>query len=139
MSFLKIYPLPLQILSQTLAFIALNKIIPKISGPFWGILALNMYLLTCGTMIKMKWFFSTSNYNILYLNMLVICRKILNESDHIKFLLFFIPIFVVFDLVGGFHFSTKKSMSIWRNNHRILKLPYWTSTSKKYNSSFQEI
>jgi hypothetical protein len=32
-------------------------------------------------MIKMKWCFSTSNYKILYLTMLIVCRKNLNQSD----------------------------------------------------------
>jgi hypothetical protein len=37
------------------------------------------------------------------------------------------------------HFSTKKSMKTWGSNHRILKLPCWTSTSKNYRSSFHGI
>jgi hypothetical protein len=49
---------------------------PKISGPFWWILGLNMYLLIYGAMIKMKWCFSTTNCKILYLTMLIVCRKI---------------------------------------------------------------
>jgi hypothetical protein len=40
-----------------------------------------MYLLTCGPMIKMKCCFSTSNREILYLTMLIVCRKNLNQSD----------------------------------------------------------
>jgi hypothetical protein len=62
-------------------------LIPKISGPFWYILGLkhvetcwNMYLLTCGPMIKMKWCFSTSNRKILYLTMQIVCRKNLSQS-----------------------------------------------------------
>jgi hypothetical protein len=34
------------------------------------------------------------------------------KFNPLKFLLFFGPIFAVSDLVGGFHFSTKKSMRI---------------------------
>jgi hypothetical protein len=41
-----------------------------------------MYLLTCGPMIKMKGCFSTSNPKILYLTMLIVCRKNLNQSDY---------------------------------------------------------
>jgi hypothetical protein len=33
-------------------------------------------------MINMKWCFSTSNRKILYLAMLLVCRKNLNQSDH---------------------------------------------------------
>jgi hypothetical protein len=40
-----------------------------------------MYLLTCGPMIKMKLSFSTSNYKIFYLTMLIDCRKNLSQSD----------------------------------------------------------
>jgi hypothetical protein len=57
----------------------------------------------------------------------------------LKFLLFFLPISTISDLVGGIHFSTKKSMRTWGSNHRILKLPCWTSTSKNYSSSFHGI
>jgi hypothetical protein len=32
-------------------------------------------------MIKMKWWFSTSNHKILYLTMPIVCRKNLNQSD----------------------------------------------------------
>jgi hypothetical protein len=32
-------------------------------------------------MIKMKWCFSTSNRKILYLNMLIVYKKNLNQSD----------------------------------------------------------
>jgi hypothetical protein len=41
-----------------------------------------MYLLTCGAMIKIEWFFPTSNLKILYCTMLIVCRKSLNQSDH---------------------------------------------------------
>jgi hypothetical protein len=58
---------------------------PKISGLFWWILGLkhveNKYLLTCGPMIKMKLCFSTSNHKILYLTMLIVCRKNLSQSN----------------------------------------------------------
>jgi hypothetical protein len=40
-----------------------------------------MYLLTCGPIFKMKWCFSISNQKILYLTMLILCRKNLNKSD----------------------------------------------------------
>jgi hypothetical protein len=33
-------------------------------------------------MIKMKLSFSTSNYKILYLTVLIVCRKNLSQSDH---------------------------------------------------------
>jgi hypothetical protein len=33
-------------------------------------------------MINMKWCFSPSNRKILYLTMLLVCRKNLNQSDH---------------------------------------------------------
>jgi hypothetical protein len=32
-------------------------------------------------MIKMKWWFSTSNYKILYPTMLIVCRKNLSQSN----------------------------------------------------------
>jgi hypothetical protein len=35
----------------------------------------NMYLFACKIMIKMKWFFSTSNHKILYLTTLIVCRR----------------------------------------------------------------
>jgi hypothetical protein len=41
----------------------------------------NMYLLTCGPMIKMKGCFSTFNRKILYLTILIVCRKNLSQSD----------------------------------------------------------
>jgi hypothetical protein len=47
-------------------------------GEYW---TWNIYLLTCGSMIKMKWCSSTSNYKILYLIMLTICRKNLTQRD----------------------------------------------------------
>jgi hypothetical protein len=53
----------------------------KLQGCFGENQAWNMYLLTCGAMIKIKWCFSTSNSKILYLNMLIFCRKNLNQSD----------------------------------------------------------
>ena len=40
-----------------------------------------MYLLRCGEMIKMKLRFSTSNCKILYLTMLIVSRKNLNQSN----------------------------------------------------------
>jgi hypothetical protein len=36
-------------------------------------------------MIKMKWCFSTSNHKILYLNMLIPCRKDLSQSDRTNY------------------------------------------------------
>jgi type IV secretory pathway TraG/TraD family ATPase VirD4 len=48
----------------------------KFQGRFSEYCAWNMYLLTCGPMIKMKWCFSTSNRKILYLTMLIVCKKI---------------------------------------------------------------
>jgi hypothetical protein len=48
-------------------------------GEYWD---WNIYLLTCGSMIKMKWCFSTSNRKILYLTMPIVCRKKLSQSDH---------------------------------------------------------
>jgi hypothetical protein len=41
-----------------------------------------MYLSTCRPMINMKCYFSTSNRKILYLTMLIVCRKNLSHSDH---------------------------------------------------------
>jgi hypothetical protein len=40
-----------------------------------------MYLLRCGAMIKMKLCFSSSNRKILYLTVLTVCRKNLNQNN----------------------------------------------------------
>jgi hypothetical protein len=53
----------------------------KFQGHFDEYWAWNMYLLTCGAMIKMRWCFSTSNRKILNLTMLIVCRKNLNQRD----------------------------------------------------------
>jgi hypothetical protein len=40
-----------------------------------------MYLLACRIEIKIKLFFSTVNHKIIYLTIIKICRKNLNQSD----------------------------------------------------------
>jgi hypothetical protein len=51
----------------------------KFQGYFCEYWAWNMYLSTCGAMIKMKWY-STSNCKILYLTIVIVCRKNLNQK-----------------------------------------------------------
>jgi hypothetical protein len=41
-----------------------------------------MYLFACRIKIKIKWLFSTFIYKILYLTILVVCRKSPSQSDH---------------------------------------------------------
>jgi hypothetical protein len=53
----------------------------RITGLFWWILGLKYVLIDMWAMIKMKWCFSTSNCKILYLTMLVDCRRNLSQSD----------------------------------------------------------
>jgi hypothetical protein len=41
-----------------------------------------MYLFACRIKIKTNSFFSTFNFKILYLTILIVCKKNLNHSDH---------------------------------------------------------
>jgi hypothetical protein len=68
----------------TTSFQRLNVLTPKISGPFWWILGLKhvetFNYWHVGQWSKWKWCFSTSNRKILYLTMLIVCRKNLSQS-----------------------------------------------------------
>jgi hypothetical protein len=70
-------------------------------------------------------------------NIIKIVLKWLLENLTPKIPCVFLPISAIFDLLGGIHFYTKKSMRTWGSNCR--KLPCWTSTSENYSSSFHAI
>jgi hypothetical protein len=55
-----------------------------------------MYLFLCRMKTKMKWFFSTSTNKALYLIILILCRKNLNQSDHMDY--------KIITIEGGFIF-----------------------------------